>query len=82
MAGAILLEQVTHRFPLPRENREFTAVERVSFEVGGGEFVSISLNTLDDHDLGTTELGYWDGRHDNWQAGMRPTPWPTNAASA
>ena len=39
--GAIVLEHVTHRFPLPRENREFTAVERVSFDVGGGEFVSI-----------------------------------------
>jgi len=32
---------VTQRFPLPREGREFTAVEGVSFGVGAGEFVSI-----------------------------------------
>jgi len=39
--GAIALENVTQRFALPREGREFTAVEGVSFEVAGGEFVSI-----------------------------------------
>ena len=48
----------------------------------GGDFVSINLNTLDDHDLAQTELAYWDGRHDNWQAGTRPTPWPIEAAQA
>ena len=39
--GAIALERVTQRFALPREGREFTAVQDVSFEVGAGEFVSI-----------------------------------------
>lgn len=43
----------------------------------GGAFVSVNCNTLDDvdpnHDL---TIGYWDGRHDNWMAGMRETPWP------
>jgi NitT/TauT family transport system ATP-binding protein len=39
--GTIVLEHVTQRFPLPREAREFTAIQDVSFEVGGGEFVSI-----------------------------------------
>jgi ABC-type nitrate/sulfonate/bicarbonate transport system ATPase subunit len=39
--GSINLEKVTQRFALPREGREFTAVQDVSFEVGGGEFVSI-----------------------------------------
>ena len=39
--GSIALEQVTQRFPLPREDREFTAVQDVSFDVRGGEFVSI-----------------------------------------
>jgi sulfonate transport system ATP-binding protein len=39
--GRIVLEQVTQRFALPREGREFTAVQDVSFDVGGGEFVSI-----------------------------------------
>ena len=22
---------------------------------------------------------YWDGRHNNWEAGPRPTPWPVSA---
>ncbi len=39
--GAIVLERVTQRFPMPREGREFTAVQDVSFDVRGGEFVSI-----------------------------------------
>ena len=39
--GTIALERVTQRFPLPREEREFTAVQNVSFDVRGGEFVSI-----------------------------------------
>jgi NitT/TauT family transport system ATP-binding protein len=39
--GSIALEHVTQRFPLPREEREFTAVQDVSFDVRGGEFVSI-----------------------------------------
>jgi len=45
-------------------------------EMLGGDFVSVYLNTLDDFDLSTTKIGYWDGRHNNWQAGLRPTPWP------
>lgn len=42
----------------------------------GGDFVAINLCALDDFDLSKTELAYWDGRHDNWQAGARSTPWP------
>ena len=45
----------------------------------GGDFVSVNLNTLDDHDPSTTQVAYWDGRHDNWEAGPRPTPWPIQA---
>lgn len=45
-------------------------------DILGGDFVSVNINTLDDIDQGTVEVGYWDGRHDNWQAGMRPSPWP------
>ena len=33
--GSIVLERVTQRFPLPREGREFTAVQDVSFERRG-----------------------------------------------
>ena len=39
--GAIVLERVTQRFPMPREGGEFTALQDVSFDVRGGEFVSI-----------------------------------------
>ncbi len=39
--GAIVLERVTQRFPVPREDREFTALQDISLEVRGGEFVSI-----------------------------------------
>ena len=48
-------------------------------DVLGGDFVSINLCCLDDFDLARVKLGYWDGRHDNWQAGQRDTPWPISA---
>jgi hypothetical protein len=42
----------------------------------GGAFVSVNLNCLDDVDPNAIQLSYWDGRHNNWEAGPRPTPWP------
>lgn len=45
----------------------------------GGAFVSVNVHTLDDVDVAALQIGYWDGRHDNWAAGMRPTPWPVRA---
>ena len=50
----------------------------------GGDFVSINYNTLDDVDPSQVKVVYWDGRHNNWQAGTRATPWPifTEAAQA
>src|SRR5262245_7782110 len=39
--GSIVVEGVTQRFDLLRSDREFTALEGVSFDVAGGEFVSI-----------------------------------------
>jgi hypothetical protein len=42
----------------------------------GGDYVSISLNALDDIDPGEVSVAYWDGRHDNWHAGTRDRPWP------
>ncbi|HEY4187012.1 MAG TPA: GFA family protein [Polyangia bacterium] len=42
----------------------------------GGDYVSINLNALDDVDTADLKMIYWDGRHDNWHAGPRPTPWP------
>jgi hypothetical protein len=45
-------------------------------EILGGAFVSINVNTLDDVDPYQLPLVHWDGRHNNWQAGARPAPWP------
>jgi hypothetical protein len=42
----------------------------------GGDFVSVNFNCLDDVDLRDVSLVYWDGRHNNWQAGPRKEPWP------
>ena len=42
----------------------------------GGAFASVNVNCLDGVELSTLKVGYWDGRHDNWQAGMREQPWP------
>jgi hypothetical protein len=53
---------------------------RGHLEVLGGDYVSVSLNTLDGVDLADAKVIYWDGRHDNWQAGPRSTPWPLVSA--
>ena len=45
----------------------------------GGAYVSINLNALDDFDRGKIAIKYWDGRHNNWQSGLRETPWPVVA---
>jgi hypothetical protein len=42
----------------------------------GGDFVSVSLNALDGVELAGLNVVYWDGRHNNWHAGPRDTPWP------
>jgi hypothetical protein len=42
----------------------------------GGDYASINVNCLDDVELRDVKVTYWDGRHDNWQAGQRTTPWP------
>ncbi len=42
----------------------------------GGAFVSVNLNTLDDVDAADVAIEHWDGRHNNWHAGLRKTPWP------
>jgi|HubBroStandDraft_2_1064218.scaffolds.fasta_scaffold404745_2 hypothetical protein len=42
----------------------------------GGDYVSINYNCLDGIELGALAVSYWDGRHNNWYAGSRPTPWP------
>jgi len=47
----------------------------------GGDFVAANLNCLDDFDVNALELIHWDGRHDNWMAGPRSSPWPLFPAS-
>ncbi len=49
---------------------------RGHLDVLGGDFVSVSVNALDDVDADAQKINYWDGRHDNWAAGPRPAPWP------
>lgn len=42
----------------------------------GGDYVSVNLVTLDGVELSALKVRHWDGRHNNWYAGMRDTPWP------
>lgn len=42
----------------------------------GGAFCSVNINCLDDVDPSKLAYQYWDGRHDNWEAGSRSAPWP------
>ena len=42
----------------------------------GGDFVSVNWNCLDGIDVWQVPVVHWDGRHDNWHAGPRDTPWP------
>jgi hypothetical protein len=41
----------------------------------GGDFVSVNGNCLDDLEPTTLDVIYWDGRHNNWQAGPSDRPW-------
>jgi hypothetical protein len=49
---------------------------RGHLEQVGGDYVSINYNCLDGVELVDLKVTYWDGRHDNWAAGKRDTPWP------
>lgn len=42
----------------------------------GGDYVSVNLNCVDDIEVKDVPAVYWDGRHNNWHAGPRDTPWP------
>lgn len=42
----------------------------------GGEFVSVNYNCLEKVELSALQVGYWDGRHNNWYGGLRDRPWP------
>jgi hypothetical protein len=46
----------------------------------GGDYVSVNFNCFDGLELSTVKTTYWDGRHDNWYAGTRDTPWPMLSA--
>jgi hypothetical protein len=48
----------------------------------GGDFVSINFRCIDDFDPLDAKVAYWDGRHNNWQAGQRSTPWPMKSETA
>jgi hypothetical protein len=53
-----------------------TCFSRGHLEQLGGDYVALNLNAFDDIDPAEVNVGYWDGRHNNWQAGMRDKPWP------
>ncbi len=42
----------------------------------GGDFAGVYMNTLYYVDPSAIALTYMDGRHDNWEAGPRSTPYP------
>jgi hypothetical protein len=44
--------------------------------------VSINVNALEGVEVHTLPFVYWDGRHDNWHAGPRETPWPITTQAA
>lgn len=48
----------------------------------GGDYVSFNFNCLDDVDPNELTIVYWDGRHNNWDAGPRNAPWPISAPSS
>jgi hypothetical protein len=52
------------------------AFARGHLEQVGGDYVSINVNCLDNIDPNGVNAIYWDGRHNNWQAGPRDAPWP------
>lgn len=51
-------------------------------EVLGGDFVSVNLNCVEGFDETRATIIHWDGRHDNWSAGPRPSRWPVDASAA
>ena len=55
---------------------------RGDLAVLGGPFAAVNVNALDGIDPAQLKVTYWDGRHDNWMAGMRDAPWPILTASA
>lgn len=48
----------------------------------GGAFVSANLNCVEALEPTQLKVIYWDGRHNNWEAGPRDRPWPIHAAAA
>ena len=40
-----------------------------------GAYMTVNLNALDDIEPMDVKVTYWDGRHNNWDAGARDKPW-------
>lgn len=53
---------------------------RGHLEQVGGDYAVVNYLALDGFDPIGTRVLYWDGRHDNWQAGTRDQPWPVVTA--
>lgn len=66
--------KISRRFFCPRCGVHCFA--RGHLEDIGGDYVSVNMNCVDGFDPAAATMVHWDGRHDNWHAGPRPTPWP------
>ncbi|NUP05458.1 MAG: GFA family protein [Polyangiaceae bacterium] len=47
----------------------------------GGDYASVNLNVIDEIDVSTLKIVYWDGRHNNWQGGPKDKPWPIHTGA-
>ena len=65
--------RMMHHFFCP--NCGVHAFGRGNLEQLGGEYYSVNLNCIDELDLSTLKPMYWDGRHNNWQAGPSAQPY-------
>jgi len=45
----------------------------------GGDYVGVNVCCLDGVEVDEVPVRYWDGRHNNWQAGPQATPWRISA---
>jgi hypothetical protein len=50
-------------------------------EAVGGDYVAVNLNCVEGLEVSELEIMHWDGRHNNWQAGPRNSPWPVRVPS-
>jgi hypothetical protein len=68
----VYLEPTRPKRPAGRAPRRDRA--RALDVAGAKHDMTVNLNALDDVDPADVKVIYWDGRHDNWEAGSRDEP--------